>query len=227
MAVPPTIPTSFVPKQAVPQNRRRFSGGTGVLMIVALIVLGISIAASAAVFGYEYYLKNTLTTRAAELAAAEARISEDTVEQFVRLRDRFNSAEILINNHVAFSQFFDALEELTIQSVRFSSLNAVVEENRTVKIEMEGSARNFNALAAQSAAFAAEKNIKRAIFSEITLNQNNSIDFTLSAEIDPRLILMEVPTATPPVQEVLEIPVEEPVVEDTATSTSPVVPPSL
>ena len=226
MAVPPTIPTSFVPKQSVPQNARRFSGSGGVIMVIASIVLGIAVAAALGTFAYEFYLKQTLAERKAELKEAEAKISEDTVEEFVRLRDRFSSAEILINNHVAFSQFFETLEELTLASVRFSSLVAVVEEDRTVKVEMEGTARNFNALAAQSAAFAGEKNIKRAIFSGITLNEAGALEFTLSAELDPRMVLMEVgelPAA--PAPEAIEPAVVEPEVPDTATSASPVVPP--
>jgi len=34
---------------------------------------------------------------------------------------------------------------MTIQNVRFSTLKVTVQENRTAKIEMTGTARNFNA----------------------------------------------------------------------------------
>jgi len=190
---------------------------------IALIVLGLSITAAAATFGYEYYLKSVRATKVAELTKAEANISEDTVEEFVRLRDRFSSAEILINNHVSFTQFFDTLERLTLTSVRFTSLSAIVEEDRTVKVEMDGTARNFNALAAQSAAFAGENRIKRAIFSDIGLNTGNAISFTLTAELDPRLIITAVGEAPAPVEEVpvVETPVLEEVVEPAAATTTP------
>ncbi len=228
MALPPTIPTSFVPRQAAPQNRRRFSGTSGVLYTVALIILGLSLLAAGATFGYEWYLKDVRAKKIAALTKAEESISEATVEEFVRLRDRFSSAELLINNHVSFSQFFQTLENLTIPSVRFSSMSSVVEDNRTVKVEMDGTARNFNSLAAQSSAFAGETRIKRAIFSEITLNPNGSISFTLTAELDPQLIIMKakqpavIPEAT--VEEVvpLEPATTTPVVP--ATSTSPKLP---
>lgn len=229
MALPPTIPTSFVPRQAAPQNRRRFSGTSGVLYTVSIIILGLSLVAAGATFGYEWYLKDVRAKKVAELTKAEASISEATVEEFVRLRDRFSSAELLINNHVSFSQFFQALENLTIPSVRFETLSAVVEEDRTVKVEMEGTARNFNSLAAQSAAFAGESRIKRAIFSEITLNTTGSISFTLTAEVDPQLMIMKatlpevVPEAT--VEEVVPVvPAVTPNPVAPATSTSPTQP---
>ncbi|MBU0750454.1 hypothetical protein KKH15_02970 [Patescibacteria group bacterium] len=222
MALPPTIPTSFVPKQATAQKRRRFSGTSGMFYTIALIILGLSVTAAAATFGFEYYLKTVRDAKVAELTKAEANISEDTVEEFVRLRDRFSSAEILINNHVSFTQFFDTLERLTLTSVRFNSLSAIVEEDRTVKVEMDGTARNFNALAAQSAAFAGENRIKRAIFSDIGLNTGNAISFTLTAELDPRLIITAVGEAPITVEEApVEAPAPAEVIEPAAATTTP------
>jgi hypothetical protein len=219
VAVPPTIPTSFVPKQPL-DGKRHFKTGTNYFLIIALAVLGIAVIASGLAFGYEYYLKSVRTARANDLTAATAAINEDTVEEFVRLRDRLVTAHTLLDKHVVPSRFFLVLDAITLQSVRFSSLEFTVADNGTATIEMEGAARSFNALAAQSAGFAAQKDFKRAIFSDISVNPNNSVSFRLTAEIDSDLLRM--PKNAPAVQQPQQV--KQPVATSTpaqqATSTA-------
>ncbi|MES2994629.1 MAG: hypothetical protein V4681_01150 [Patescibacteria group bacterium] len=200
MALPPTVPTSFVPKQPVATTRRARSG-VNVFMLVAMIVAGLALLASAGIFGYLKFLESARDAKAEQLREAEASISRATVEEFLRLRNRFSSTGMLLDQHVALSQYFDVLETLTLQSVTFDSLKIATKEDRTATLEMTGSARNFNALAAQSSAFAAEKRIKRAIFSGISTQEKGLIDFTLSAELDPSVLIWRGPVA-PPVETV-------------------------
>ena len=61
---------------------------------------------------------------------------------------------------------------------------------RAICVAMDGIARSFNALAAQSASIATEKRIKRAIFSDISVNDNGTVGFSLTATLDPRLITL-------------------------------------
>lgn len=174
--------------------------------------------AAGSTFLYEQYLKNASASKAAALRTAEEAINKDTVEEFIRLRDRLATTESLLDEHVALSQFFGILEDLTLESVRFSSLSLAVDEERTASVELEGGARSFNALAAQSAAFAGEKRIKRAIFSEIAVTPSGSVSFTLSAILDPRLVVLDG-------NDLPDVSVESetiPMVEDiTATTTTP------
>ena len=157
-------------------------------MTISLIVMGIAIIGAGATFGYEKLLESTRDKKAQELAAAEASISRATIEEFLRLQNRLTATETLLDEHVALSYFFNRLEELTLSTVAFESLNLTVEEDRTTTFLMDGTARSFNALAAQSAAFAAEKRIKRAIFSDISVGDKGLVTFSLKAELDPALI---------------------------------------
>ena len=223
MAIPPTIPTSFVPKQPVTTGMRRPQSGVNVFLIIAGIVLGVSVLGAGGVFGYKLYLENVRDGKAAELQRAQDAINEDTIEGFVRLRNRLDSASTLLNQHVYTSQFFDVLETRTLQSVRFSSLTLSVLDDRSAEIQMEGVARSFNALAAQSEAFASEKRIKRAIFSSITVNTTGSVSFELTAELDPKLILASDATPITPLPEStlpVQVPVA-PVSSSTTASTTP------
>lgn len=226
MALPPTIPTSFVPKQPVATGIRQKSG-TNIFLIGALAVLGLSVIGSAATFGYEFYLKSARDAKAAELALAQQSVDIDVVESFIRLRDRLAPVDDILNEHVTLSEFFDTLEVRTLQNVRFNNMSITVANDRTAEIETEGVARTFNALAAQSAALAGEKRIKRAIFSGISVNDNGTVSFTLTASLDPRLItagevLPGIPDSAAPVQGVSEpvSPVQQTAPAATTTGTT-------
>ncbi|MBU2103669.1 hypothetical protein KKD81_02545 [Patescibacteria group bacterium] len=223
MAIPPTIPTSFVPKQPVSTGMRRPNSGVNIFLIIAGVVVGIVVFGAAATFGYKLYLENVRDAKAAELQSAKDAINEDTIEGFIRLRNRLESASMLLNQHVYTSQFFDVLEERTLQSVRFSSLTLSTLEDRSAEIQMEGVARSFNALAAQSESFANEKRIKRAIFSSITVNTTGSVSFDLTAELDPKLILASEATPVQPLPE-STLPKAEPLAQPAATTTATTTP---
>ncbi len=155
-----------------------------------LAILGVAVVGAGLTFGYKTYLESVRDARKVKLEAAEKSINPASVEDFIRLRNRISAASTLLDQHVVTSQFFDVLETLTLQNVRFQSLILSIEPDRTAKIEMHGVARSFNALAAESAAFAGEKRIKRAIFSNITADKNGVVSFSLRAELDPKLTTM-------------------------------------
>lgn len=214
MALSPGIPTSFVPKQPASQTRRP-SGGHNLFLVVALFLFVLAVIAAIGTYAYDRYLTHSLEAKAAELAEAQRQVNEDQVEEFVRLRDRLTYGRDLLNNHVALSQVFDVLEAQTLASVRFSSLDLTVADDKTAQIEIDGVARNFNALAAQSNAFAAEKGIRRAIFSGIVVNDNNTVSFKLTADLDSKLLISKTADAPP-----ADVP-ETPAVAPTPAQTPP------
>lgn len=165
-----------------------------------------ALVGSIGVFAYGAYLDSVLKTKAAALAATEASVNAVAVEDFIRFRDRFAAAEEVLDGHVSASKFFDLLESLTLANVRFASLDLELKEDGVFRMDMNGSARTFNALAAQSKAFADEKLIKRAIFANIATEENGVVSFTVGADLDPDLLVYTavgasaapvIPAATP------------------------------
>jgi hypothetical protein len=196
VALSPEIPTSFVPKQPVrPAARRERTGGNAFLFF-SLFVLGAAILGTVGTFFYDQYLLKVRDAKAIDLEQAKNNIDLVTVEEFIRLRDRFTAADTLLDSHITLSPFFSALEGLTLQAVRFKSLAySLVEEGKGARIEMGGVAQSFNALAAQSAKLSEERRIKRAIFSGITVNDDYSVSFLLTADLYPSLIVGSMPVA--------------------------------
>lgn len=220
MAISPSIPTSFVPKQALDVSRKK-QGGDNLFLLIALVILGVSVVTAGAVFGYLKYLESAVTLKNAALVEARTSINEERVEEYLRLKERFESGKDMIANHTTISRFFSLLEDSTLQNVRFDDLKLEVAEDRTARIELSGVARNFNTLAAQSNAIAAEKQFKRSIFSGIDLNTNGTVGFTLTAELEPSVVVMGMPEApvVAPEPEVV-VPPPAPVATTTPVSTT-------
>lgn len=188
MALPPTIPTSFVPHPtATPQKFR--SDFTGAFGFFAYAILGIVFLLALGVFLYGQILSADKASKDKKLITAETEIDSKTVESFVRLRNRLASSKTMLEGHIAFSGFFSSLEKILPTTVRFTELRLSVGQNGVSKIEGGGVAKNFNALAAASSAFSEDGRIKDAIFSNINVNRDNSVSFSLSATLDRDIIV--------------------------------------
>ena len=196
MALPPSIPTSFVPRPSSAAVRRR-TDLTGAFAFFGYGVLALAIGLAIAVFIYNSILSAQLASKDAELAKAVAAIDSSTVSNFVHLRDRLSSGENLLTKHRALSHFFSTFGSLMPAGTRLSALHVSATDAGLVTIEATGVAKSFNALAASSNSFASDGRIKDAIFSGIRV-QNNAVSFTLSATIDPSLIAFTAEGLTPP-----------------------------
>jgi hypothetical protein len=186
--LPPTIPTSFVPHTAVGEARRARADYGGLFGTLAYILFGVAVILAVGVFLYGRVLSGTQAAKDAALATAVKGIDSATVEGFVRLRDRLASGQTLLDGHVAFTGFFSSLEKILPASVRFTSIHLSAGDTGAPKLEGSGVAKSFNALAAASAALAADGRIKGAIFSNISISRDSSVSFVLSATLDPKLV---------------------------------------
>ncbi len=157
--------------------------------MISCLISGGALLACLGVFLYGQYLQSVEKAKQAQLTTAENTITESTVDQFLRLRDRLVQSETILNNHVELSQFLTELEGITLQNVDFNSLTIQVAPDRTATLNMAGKAQDFNALAVESQEFASTTNIQSAIFSGISLNKDNTVNFTISASLNPSIIV--------------------------------------
>lgn len=217
MSGPPTIPTSFVPKQPLPENRRKTSPGSNILLIISIVILGISGLAALGAFGYGRYLDSAIQVKKTTLDQALAKTDQDSINDLIRLKRRFDSGKQILNAHTVPSQFFDTLEKITLENVRFDAMKLTVSDDRSARLEMSGIARNFNTLAAQSNVFANNDAIRRAIFSNFIPNKNGTVTFSVTADLDSKVIVLPLPAQGSVPEVTPAVPVEVP----TATTTVP------
>lgn len=189
MALLPTIPTSFVPRTPVSDRPHVRVDFASIMGLFSYIIFGVVVLMAIGVFFYGRILAGTIVSKDAALAKAQAAIDPATVESFVKLRDRLTIGQTLLSNHVAPSEFFNALEAVMPATVRFTELHLTVDSTGNAKVDGAGVAKSFNALSAASAAFATDPRIKDVIFSKMTISRvDNSVSFGFSATLDPKLI---------------------------------------
>lgn len=189
MDIPPTIPTSFVPRLTSSAVRRFSPDSVSMFNIFAYSVLGIVLLLTVSVFSYDRILVGTLATKGKELETSQKAIDLATVQGFIQLRDRLNVGATLLANHVAFSNFFALFETLVPSTIRLSSLHLSFDAAKKVRLDGSGTAKNFNALAAASAAFATDGRFKEAVFSNMAVDkETHTVSFVLSATLDPKVV---------------------------------------
>lgn len=188
MAVPPVIPTSFVPRPAASAGPRGSLGLGSVLSLLGYFFLLLALVSAVGVFLYGRLLASEQATSAANLAKAESSIDQPTIEGLVQLRNRLTTAETLLNSHHAFSGLFDLLESVTPVDASFSSIHVSFDQNGNAILVANGTARSFNSLAAASNDFSMDARLKNTIFSNLQIGANGSVGFVLTAILDPKLI---------------------------------------
>lgn len=200
MDIPPNIPTSFVPQSTVVTARRSRVDLTGIFGFFAYGILGIVFILAIGVFFYGRILSSTQASKEEQLAKARANIDPTTVAGFVQLRNRLNSGAMLLGNHIAVSNFFSVIGTVMPSTIRFTSLRLTrgdTKDPKKVKLDGTGTAKNFNALAAASTAFAKDGRVKEAIFSNIGINRDGPVTFSFTATLDPSLVTFSPSTAAP------------------------------
>ena len=196
MALPPTIPTSFVPHPSGSTSARADRGSyfdfSGAVVFVCLALFGLAIVGSIATYLYDAYLTRAQTAKDQQVAAAQAQIDQGTIASLITLQGQLTQGKRLLDQHVALSQLLTRIGALTPQTVRYGSLSVLVNADDTATVSLSGIATTFNALAALSANLATEPAIKDAIFSGIGVGKSG-VQFTLSAMVDSALV--QIPAA--------------------------------
>lgn len=191
MALPPTIPTSFVPRSS--SGPRRFtadySGAFGFFCYGVFVVV---MVLSVGVFSYDRILKAQLNTAETSLAKAQQRINSETVRGYVQLRNRLESGKSLLENHVALSGFTGIINLDLPTTVRFTSMHLGVTDSKKVKFEASGNAASFNSLAALSKKMGDEGHVRDVVFSNIGIglvkdSVKTNVSFGVTGVVDPPL----------------------------------------
>lgn len=181
-------PGAFIPHDTAVGVVRKKSGGLNDLLLLSGIVLFVASAALAiAVFLYQQYLETESASKLAQLQRAKAAFEPSLIQELTRLDDRMHAADGLLSAHVAPSAFFHALEQATLATVAFQSLDFQATDARHITVKMQGIAQSVNSIALQADLFSKNGVITSPIFSGIA-RQPDGVHFNLSAVVNPNAI---------------------------------------
>lgn len=182
-----TAPPSFIPHEATtsaPVARRESRGLSDLFALIALVLCVASIALGVGVFLYREYLATSSNSKIDQLERAKAAFEPSLIAELTRLDDRMRSAGEILQKHIAPSTILAMLEETTIASVGFSSLDFEVTDSETIGVRMDGVAGSVNGIALQADLFSKGGMLASPIFSNIN-RELDGVHFSLSASVNP------------------------------------------
>lgn len=179
-----TIKSSFIPQEPIapvrsvaPRNR----GGFDLFMLVSVVFFVASATLAAGVFLYAQYLTTSAASKTAQLERARQAFEPSLIQDLTRLDSRMRSANTILESHIAPTMLFRLLEQLTLQTVAFSSFDFSASADGLTLV-MKGVAQSVNSIALQADLLSKSGVISNPIFSNIN-RQLNGVNFDFTADV--------------------------------------------
>ena len=185
--------TSFIPKKPIVESRL---GGSGVslFLLLSIIIFIVAVALAGGVWLWQKSLVAQIQKDKEALVAAKESYQKDTIDPLIRLDDRINESKTLLASHLAVSPVFTMLEQNVLRNIRLKNLKFTFTSDSKIKLDLIGTASNYDALSRQSDALGSEtlrKFISNPVVSDFSPTLDGSIAFNFTASINPRLISYE------------------------------------
>ncbi len=187
-----TFQTSFIPKTPVTEKIGPKKGGTSLFVFLATIIFFAALAAAIGVYFYKSILINEVASAQEQLALAEAAFEPTFISTIQDLDRRIESANLILENHITVSPIFDALEGLTLKSIRYTKFayEFTTDGKKSVIVRMGGESDSYQSIALQSDLYQENKNIQDPVFSNLNLDDTSGkINFDLAFTIDASYLL--------------------------------------
>lgn len=179
--------TSFIPKKPIVKETVVSARPVSIFLIIALFVLFFVLLVSGGLYFYKGIVTKQIGDMQKNLELAKNRFEPAKISELQVLDKRLRASSDVLSKHVAVSPIFDALEKLTMKTVRFTKFDYSLDGDK-VKVKMSGVAIGYRSIALQSDLFAKNKNIIDPIFSNLTLDNSGNVVFDLDFSVDPSFV---------------------------------------
>ncbi len=182
--------TSFIPKKTFdvgPAPKATGSSVSAILSFIAVIMLVLSVVGATGVFLYERFLLTSIKNKEATLEQAKSAFEPELIRELARVDAKFTIGEKLLDSHTAPSGLLDLLEDVTLETVRFTSFSYLADPEG-LRLVMQGEARSFASVALQSDELGRNRSLRETAFSGLTLDERGNVKFTVTALVDPTLV---------------------------------------
>lgn len=189
------IRTSFIPR--VDTGVSRVSPFRSILSMLSVLLFIVVLVGAAASVGYQWLLTRTVEAKRQELNDTYDSFQPSTIRELKRWDARLTSVGGLLDNHIAPSTVFDALERATLSSVSLEDFT-YNRDGEDISITFSGEARSFSSVALQSQAYAETGLFTRLIISNLGISRG-VVNFDVEADIEKAKVAYQPLTvATPP-----------------------------
>ncbi|MES2416472.1 MAG: hypothetical protein V4504_02120 [Patescibacteria group bacterium] len=182
--------TSFIPKAPVADTRTVKARPTSFLLVLSIFVfLSVGIAYGS-LYLYQDVLQKKVDSMKNELNLASNRFEGKKIVELQELDKRLNASTQILSKHLAISPIFQALQNVTLKTIRYTKFSYVQNESGDAKIaiKMSGQAVNYRAVALQADLFNKDKNIIDPVFSNLSLDSKGNVIFDLDFSVNPDFV---------------------------------------
>lgn len=186
------LKTSFIPtKKTQPVGKGgalRGNKGVNFVNVIAIFVFVVTLLVAAGVFFYKFQLQNHITSQREELVQAQRAFDPDFINKATLLDNRIESVKKLLLNHKSPSQVFALLEQTTLQTVQFTSLEYSTAEDGKISLSATGVANDFESVVLQSDSYGDTGYLRDILFSGLQ-NRDEGVLFNLEGTVDSEFVL--------------------------------------
>ncbi len=180
---------SFVPKKPISGQNKKAKVPPGLFFGVSFIIFILTIGSAVSVYFYKTYKEKKIENMKVSLELAKKAFEPSLIIELKQLDARIKSANEILNKHIAFSEFFDFLEDNTLKTIQFNRFAYSEDGDEGIRINLSGKAKSYSSIALQSDIFGENKFIKNPIFSGLKLDEKGDIIFDVVADVDKQLVL--------------------------------------
>lgn len=184
------IKSSFIPQAPLSPVRnsapRSSGGGFDLFVLLAVVLFVASATLGAGVFLYAQYLNSSAVSKLEQLERAKQAFEPSLINDLTRLDTRMRAADVILGSHVAPTTLFSLLQQLTLQTVAYSSFDFSLAED-AYTLTMKGNAQSVNSVALQADLLSKSGVISNPIFSNIA-RQREGVDFDFTADVHPEAL---------------------------------------
>lgn len=185
-----TFQTSFIPKKPLVKERSVSARPVGILFIISLFILFTVLLTTGGFYLYKGVMQKSIAKMENDLTLAKNRFEPSKINELQVLDKRLRASTEILSGHIAITPIFEALEKMTMKTVRFTKFGyeLVGDDNNMISVKMSGQAIGYRSVALQSDLFAKEKNFIEPIFSNLTLDNSGNVLFDLEFSVDPSFV---------------------------------------
>ncbi|MFA6177291.1 MAG: hypothetical protein WC694_00110 [Candidatus Paceibacterota bacterium] len=182
--------TSFIPKKPIIKESASYERPVSLFLIISIFIFFTVLVTSGGLYFYKGILVKKIADMDKTLNLAKNRFEPSKISELQNFDKRLISSSEILSKHITIIPIFNALEQLTMKSVRFTNFSYSLGDDTktTIDVKMSGVAIGYRSIALQSDLLAKNKNLIDPIFSNLTLDNAGNVIFDLDFSVDPSFV---------------------------------------
>ena len=178
--------TSFIPKKSIVKERAISTQSVSIFSVLSLFVFFAIVVGTGALYFYKGVLQKNIAEMEDTLNRAQNRFEPAKIAELNALDNRLVAATKILETHVAVTPIFEALQSVTMKTVRFTSFDYTMppDTGGSVSVRLAGVAIGYRSVALQADLFAQNKNLIDPVFSNLQLDDKGNVVFDLTFSVD-------------------------------------------